>query len=366
MSTHHTKTVVVDFDDTIAFTYNRDWENATPNVALIDKLNELYDSGWTIHIVTARGQLSCNGDSEAASKKYRKQIESWLKKHCVGYTDLSFKKKLAAYYIDDKALTPEQFVKDFQREPLQAGWSGAEVYYDRAADAVFKTAENSLDAVEWYRIATEKGIATPEIHSIIGKTIRMERLPEYRPATPRKKIDQVLDILVKFKNTTGYYTTDALRQKYVERVTENGIDGVLSSDEFDRFKKYMQWVMTVTPPSFNHGDMSITNVMGQRHDQTKPSLIDPIFKPDLYQSYVIDLAKLSTSFIIGGQDSDRDILLYSAAPECLGLFGDPVPGAFVPEKLQEVILVHEAAHLSRVFRYAPLKSSTVSAPFKPV
>ena len=78
---HHSTTLVVDFDDTLAITLNRDWENAAPNVELIAKLNDLYAQGWTVHVVTARGQLSCNGDYVAADKKYRAQIEEWLKKN---------------------------------------------------------------------------------------------------------------------------------------------------------------------------------------------------------------------------------------------------------------------------------------------
>ena len=59
------KRLVVDIDDTISFTINRDFENATPNVALIKKLNELFDNGVEIYYVTARGSLSCGSREEA-------------------------------------------------------------------------------------------------------------------------------------------------------------------------------------------------------------------------------------------------------------------------------------------------------------
>ena len=99
MSSH--KRIVLDFDDTLAFTSNRDWDNAKPNVALIEKCNELYNQGWTIDIYTARGSISCRSREEAADK-YGPQIESWLLKNHVKYHALSFNKPLAAYYIDDK------------------------------------------------------------------------------------------------------------------------------------------------------------------------------------------------------------------------------------------------------------------------
>lgn len=47
-------TYVVDLDDTICFTENRDFENSTPNKPVIDKINELYDKGFKIIIYTAR------------------------------------------------------------------------------------------------------------------------------------------------------------------------------------------------------------------------------------------------------------------------------------------------------------------------
>ena len=47
-------TYVIDLDDTICFTENRDFEHSTPNKPVIDKINELYDKGYKILICTAR------------------------------------------------------------------------------------------------------------------------------------------------------------------------------------------------------------------------------------------------------------------------------------------------------------------------
>lgn len=105
---------VVDFDNTIAMHVERDWENATPNTPLIEILNKLYDEGHDVSIFTARGTLSCNGDRELAERTYRGQIETWLNKHGVKYTMLSFNKPLADVYVDDKAMTPWDFVEAFK------------------------------------------------------------------------------------------------------------------------------------------------------------------------------------------------------------------------------------------------------------
>ena len=99
------KTIICDVDDTISVSTTHDWENAIPNIPVINKINKLYDEGWTIILMTARGQVSCNGDFKQADKKYRKTMESWLKRHEVKYHMLSFEKYLASYYVDDKSNT---------------------------------------------------------------------------------------------------------------------------------------------------------------------------------------------------------------------------------------------------------------------
>jgi len=54
------KTIICDVDDTISISTTHDWENAIPNIQVINKINKLYDDGWTIILMTARGQVSCN------------------------------------------------------------------------------------------------------------------------------------------------------------------------------------------------------------------------------------------------------------------------------------------------------------------
>lgn len=105
------KTLIVDYDETLAIDNGkRDWDNAIPNIQLINELNRLYADGWTINIYTARGHLSCNSREEA-EKTYRPQMEKWLKKHNVSYNLLSFNKPLGVYYIDDKAIRPDEIHK---------------------------------------------------------------------------------------------------------------------------------------------------------------------------------------------------------------------------------------------------------------
>ena len=120
-SKHH-HTIVCDLDDTLSVCTTHNWENATPIWPVIEKINKMYENGWQIIILTARGQVSCKGDCEKADKKYRAIIEKWLKKHKVKYHILSFNKYLGSIYIDDKGFTPEDFI-DFDYEEIKFGWS---------------------------------------------------------------------------------------------------------------------------------------------------------------------------------------------------------------------------------------------------
>lgn len=100
---------VVDIDDTISFTSNRDFENSKPNQPVINKINELYKKGWEIILFTARGDKSCSSLLEKEIK-YRLITEEWLKKNSVLYSKLVFGKMNADYYVDDKNMSIEEFL----------------------------------------------------------------------------------------------------------------------------------------------------------------------------------------------------------------------------------------------------------------
>ena len=102
-------TFVIDLDDTICFTENRDFKNSNPYKEVVNKINELYDKGWKIIIFTARGAKSCATllDREI---KYRGITEAWLNRNNVKYTELVFGKMNADYYVDDKNMSIEEFI----------------------------------------------------------------------------------------------------------------------------------------------------------------------------------------------------------------------------------------------------------------
>ena len=274
------KRIIVDFDDTIAITTTRDWENATPVFPVINKINSLYDKGWEVWIVTARGQLSCNGDFQKADQKYRLIIENWLKKHSVKYHLLSFEKRLASYYIDDKSLNIQEFI-DLEIREIKTGWSGAKV--EKRGNRIFKTHYDSLNAAKWYNMAAPL-TNVPIVHSMIGQTLSLEYLESNGKYF---KIDEVNDAITKF----SLYKINQPFQKYIDRIKSHCKE---NEDFYDiitlleNVKKYCDKHGT-----FMHGDLSLENLI-----QTDDGLyfIDPVYKEDQWSSYLLDISKMMHSY----------------------------------------------------------------------
>jgi len=297
----HETTLVFDLDDTISFTTNRDWENATPNQPLIQKINSLYDKGWTIHIVTARGQLSCDGDVAKADSTYRAIIEAWLTKNQVKYHSLSFQKKLAAYYVDDKAMRPDEFVKDFSVADLSGGMSGAKVVFDRFSGTIMKTDKNTRSVVEWYKAAKEYGYHVPEIKSVIGDTIKMEYINR---DTDELNLSSAVILAASFRKNPPIYMSRT-DQELMRKIEAYGIRCVyrlgadyneaLGVDVPSLAKRISSTLSTsIGYETFSHGDYSLGNLMFKGGELY---MIDPISESQLVSHWILDVAKLGASIL---------------------------------------------------------------------
>lgn len=99
-------TFCIDIDGTICTTTtDHKYELAKPNEQMIKLINKLYDQGHTIKMHTARGMAS-GMEFEDITKK---QLKEWG----VKYHELIMKKPMGDYYIDDKAMTPLEFLVKF-------------------------------------------------------------------------------------------------------------------------------------------------------------------------------------------------------------------------------------------------------------
>ena len=101
--------MVVDVDDTICVTTNRDYANSLPVRPVIDKLREAREKGWRIILHTARGQGRSGGNIELVRDEVMAELASFCEKYDVPYDEIIIGKPWAAMYVDDKALRPEEF-----------------------------------------------------------------------------------------------------------------------------------------------------------------------------------------------------------------------------------------------------------------
>lgn len=325
------RSLVFDIDGTISFCLDRDFENAKPNKPLIQKLNEFYDNGWQIILCTSRGQLSCGGNLEKRKAKYEKQIIHWMEKHGVKYHKLSFEKDFAEYYIDDKAMRPEEFI-NFDIEIVKGGWSGALV--ERRGDKIYKTHKRAVNEAFWYRNKPDY-LKTPKIFSLDGDTIVMEFLEEVSKDPKRKHIS-ILEYIKKFRNEPSLSKSRDYISKIATRVDDIkkklGKDYSFIIHYFDNKEIELLFKQN----TFCHGDLTTENTI-----LTKTGLhfIDPIFEPDSWNHYILDITKLLYSLERDG----LDITYQEAKNYCFENF----------EFSNIQYLFFEVVHWIRVYYYAP-------------
>lgn len=108
------KTIVMDVDDTILSTVNRDYENSVPKEEVIEGMRALKKAGWFIYLHTARGMGRSKGDIDSVREDVISEIENFCKRFDVPYDVIQIGKPWAAFYVDDKALRPEEFVENYQ------------------------------------------------------------------------------------------------------------------------------------------------------------------------------------------------------------------------------------------------------------
>lgn len=319
------RTLIVDVDDTISVTTTHDWQNATPIWETINKLNKLHDEGWTIILMTARGQVSCNGDFELADKKYRASMEDWLQRHGVKYDLLSFEKYLAAYYIDDKSLMPEEFV-NLDIRKIETGWSGAEV--EKRGNRVYKTWGDSLNAAKWYNMAAPL-INVPIVYNVIGNTIALEYLDDNGQRFKISEVVEMIDIMSLYKTYVPF-------DKYVMKIQ----DHCKVNNKFHKILEHLKFgdntkLFEKTYGTFCHGDFSLENLI-----QTDKGLylIDPLWNENDWSSYLLDISKMLHSYRKYNRMFEYEVFL----------------NTWVKKGLSEKVLkIFEASQWVRVIKYIP-------------
>jgi tRNA A-37 threonylcarbamoyl transferase component Bud32 len=285
--------IVVDFDGTLALGDTSNIPTMHPNLKLITLINQMYNDGNYIKIVTARGCKSCSTIKEREDK-YGKIITNWLNINGVTYNELSFNKEYGDAYIDDRGYN----IKDtIYYNKLDSKFTNNKVR--RINDCVVKKSDSTIQEVSWYNKALEIGLDIPSVLSYDKDTIATS----FIEGSSCYNVDLILNTLRKFKNTKP--TNKVNFNSYIERI-ENHIK---NNPSIKSGSKLIDKLNSINPPNtFNHGDFSTHN---QIEKEGKLYLIDPIYSEDVYQSYVIDAAKHLFSVLYYNLDADFYNICYN-------------------------------------------------------
>jgi tRNA A-37 threonylcarbamoyl transferase component Bud32 len=285
--------IVVDFDGTLALGDTSNIPTMHPNLKLITLINQMYNDGNYIKIVTARGCKSCSTIKEREDK-YGKIITNWLNLNGVTYNELSFNKEYGDAYIDDRGYN----IKDtIYYNKLDSKFTNNKVR--RINDCVVKKSDSTIQEVSWYNKALEIGLDIPSVLSYDKDTIATS----FIEGSSCYNVDLILNTLRKFKNTKP--TNKVNFNSYIERI-ENHIK---NNPSIKSGIKLIDKLNSINPPNtFNHGDFSTHN---QIENEGKLYLIDPIYSEDVYQSYVIDAAKHLFSVLYYNLDADFYNICYN-------------------------------------------------------
>ena len=96
--------ICFDIDDTICTTSAKKYFSAKPKIKVINKINELYEKGYTIKLFTSRFMGRNKDNASKARKQGFKKTQEQLKKWNLRYHKLIFGKPSYDLFIDDKSI----------------------------------------------------------------------------------------------------------------------------------------------------------------------------------------------------------------------------------------------------------------------
>lgn len=341
-------TAIFDLDDTISVHRNRDYENAVPIKATVERMRALKAAGWRICIYSARGQHSCRGNLALIEARNRSIVEKWLAKHNVPCDELVFGKPLGDIYIDDKGMN----LSDFLSAPIEQlhGNSGAEIH--RLGTRVFKRGPNARETADWYRAAAEIGVHVPEVYSVVLDTLCLKYINgtngrKKREVTPID-IYGIVSIIMLFslKKSNCEFSAKALTSRAREHLA---VCDRSYNTRFERLFEYIEQTITEEYTSFCHGDLALSNTV---FCGDSIYLIDPIPATE-YSSYLMDFAKLRFSLDGGETFLNGTTNNYEAALDTLNCILNE-------NNLTKQVLALEATYWLRLLKYtAPARREDV-------
>lgn len=302
--------IVFDLDETICVHRDRDYEHAAPVPRVISRMVELKRNRQDCEIVihTARGMKSCNGDATAADKKNRAVTETWLKRHGVPYDSLVFGKPFADAYVDDKAVSREEWER--------LGWSAMAGFSGKPLDAVGNIViKPDADARQrgWYEEYARLGLVCMKTPTAISWSFGRLFLRRVN-GSPLARLDTE-DVFRALPHASaairemgsriqGGKTNDITAYAAIVRARADvaGMDGTRAA----RLERDLQTVgAACAARTFCHGDFTTTNILAAEDGYY---LIDPSDTgKEAFSTYLLDAAKMRACLVgledaITGQD----------------------------------------------------------------
>lgn len=285
--------IVFDIDDTISrVKVKGDYAGAEEITAVTDKLRSLKEAGHTIVLHTARGMVSCGGDTGKAIKKNEETLVKWLADHAIPYDEIWWGKPYADVYVDDKAVSAEDFTREGVNE--MRGFSGARV--TRIGRMVVKQAENVSEQARWYKESERMCFPyqRPEIHSCNFGKLYMGYIPGRQLSKVRDDKEVTWHIACITQNVLQWHrharqdgeNDVAWYKEYVGgRADEIGVSREQVEADIEGTRELLK------ERTFCHGDLSMSNII--IGDDRRLYLIDP--SPKKVSSWLLDASKLRAS-----------------------------------------------------------------------
>lgn len=109
-------TIYIDLDGTLCPIKAADekYEDLHPKVEVVNRLTQAREQGYRIIVYTARNMRTYAGEIASINVETLPQIIEWLKRHNVPFDGLIVGKPWPGpdgFYVDDRTLRPDEFVK---------------------------------------------------------------------------------------------------------------------------------------------------------------------------------------------------------------------------------------------------------------
>jgi hypothetical protein len=225
------------------------------------------------------------------------------------------------------------------------GSSGAQLRF--SGDFILKKCLDSREQCDWFSYAQEKplvkGVRLPRVDYVDFQSYKIEFIPGTAATkfSSTRIIDSLVDQIMVWSKFPAERDLDW--ESYLKRLYDEHVI-ISDSDIISKIFKILEKVDPL-PSSFSHGDLTLENVLVEASGNLV--LIDPNFKHNLFQSYVLDLGKLMQSV-----HSDYHRVFDShpgadPAPLCAHLKGR------LGVTLWKASLTAEMSHIVRLRKYRP-------------